>query len=991
MKFHFEPDLEYQQDAIAAVCDLFRGQEVCRSEFTVAHGLGEARLAGIVENDLGVGNLLALPKDVILANLKEVQLRNGLLPAASLESRDFTVEMETGTGKTYVYLRTIFELNQRYGFTKFAIVVPSVAIKEGVNKSLEMMGDHFRALYAGAPFEHFIYDSAKLGQVRNFATSPQIQIMVMTVGAINKKDFNTIYQQNEKTGGERPIDLVKATNPVVIVDEPQSVDGGLEGRGREALAAMNPLCTLRYSATHVDKHHMVYRLNAVDAYEQKLVKQIEVAAGTVADDHNSAYVRLLSTRRQRGVISAQVEIDVATSGGRVQRREMTVQDGDDLEQRTRREIYRDHYVGEIRVGRGNESLELRVPGNEHWLRPGEAHGAVDPLAVHRQMIRKAIREHLDKERRLNPQGIKVLTLFFIDKVANYRNYDEDGNQAKGPFARIFEDEYRSAANSPEYKSMFEGVDLAEASVQSHDGYFSIDVRRGIERWTDTAENRQTDRDRAERAYNLIMRHKEKLLSFDEPLKFIFSHSALREGWDNPNVFQICALRDIGTERERRQTIGRGLRLCVNQDGERQRGFELNTLTVIAQESYEDFAENLQREIEEETGIRFGVVEEHHFALVNDENGQNGRMGVEKSKELQRYLVIKGYLDQEGKVTDSLREALHNEALALPDEFEPMREEITEALRKATGRIEIKNAGERRPVQRREAVLNSEEFQALWDRVKYKTTYRVKFNNGQLLEQCTEALEQMPVIPRARLQWNKASVQIEQGGVQGRLLESRLPENLRGEVAELPDLLTELQDRTQLTRRSIARILSDSGKLEEFRNNPQKFIETAAEVINRRKRQSLVDGIKYDRSGSESYYAQELFVKEELAGYLNKMIESKKSVYDYVKWDSENEKKFAEQLEKNTAVKVYAKLPGRFHIATPLGAYNPDWAVLIENDDAERLYFVAETKGTSFLDDLRNAELAKVKCGQKHFAALAVGESPARYRVVHELDELFGEM
>ena len=471
MKFQFEPDLDYQQDAIAAVCDLFRGQEISHSEFTVAHGVYEVGLPGVIENDLGVGNMLTLPDPDLLTNLKKVQLRNGLPTSSLLGSRDFTVEMETGTGKTYVYLRTIFELNRLYGFTKFAIVVPSVAIKEGVNKSLEMMDDHFRTLYAGVPFEHFIYDSAKLGQVRNFATSPQIQIMVMTVGAINKKDINTIYRENEKTGGEAPIELIRATNPIVVVDEPQSVDGGLEGRGREALDRMNPLCTLRYSATHVDKHHMVYRLNAVDAYEQKLVKQIEVAAATVADDHTSPYVQLVSTRQRRGVISAQVQIDVATAGSRVQRRELTVQDGDDLEQITRRELYRDHYIGEIRVDRGNERMELRVPGDERWLQPGETYGAVDRLTVQQEMIRKAIREHLVKEKRLNPQGIKVLTLFFIDKVSNYRHYREDGSPAKGDYARIFEEEYRRAARDYLFESMFEGVDLAEAVEQAHDGLF----------------------------------------------------------------------------------------------------------------------------------------------------------------------------------------------------------------------------------------------------------------------------------------------------------------------------------------------------------------------------------------------------------------------------------------------------------------------------------------------------------------------------------------
>ena len=769
MKFQFEPDLDFQLEAIEAVCDLFRGQEAFRNEFTVTHDPTDQSQLGFAENDLGIGNSLSLPDDALLENLREIQLRNGLAPSPLLASHDFTVDMETGTGKTYVYLRTIFELNKRYGFTKFAIIVPSIAIKEGVNKSLEMMDDHFRALYSGVPFEHFIYDSAKLGQVRNFATSPQIQIMVVTVGAINKQAVNNIYQENEKTGGEKPIDLIRATNPILIVDEPQSVDGGLMGRGKEALDAMNPLCTLRYSATHADKHHMVYRLNAVDAYNRRLVKQIEVAAATVVDDHNQPYVRLLSTNRRGGVISAQVEIDVETSAGSVRRREMSVTDGDDLQRKTRRAIYRDHLIGEIRVGRGNECLELRVPGNEHWLNREEAYGHVDNLAVQREMIRRTIQEHFDKEKRLHVQGIKVLTLFFIDRVARYRDYDKDGNQLKGEYARIFEEQYRRVANSPDYRSLFEGVDVAEAAERAHNGYFSVD-KRG--RSIDTEENTQANRDIAERAYNLIMRDKEKLLSFEEPLKFIFSHSALREGWDNPNVFQICALRDIHTERERRQSIGRGLRLCVNQEGQRQHGFEVNTLTVIARESCEEFAENLQQEIEEETGIRFGIVEPHQLASIPI-IGEDGRPSIWGWSSRNRCMnTSRRRVTSTGKGCDSLRKALNDGTLALPEEFQPMHDAIVEALRQSAGRIEIKNADERRRANPREAILNSEEFKALWDRIKYKTTYRVQFDNEKLLEECAAALRVAPPVPRARIQWHTAGLQIGQSGVEAELQTNR---------------------------------------------------------------------------------------------------------------------------------------------------------------------------------------------------------------------------
>ena len=991
MKFQFEPDLDYQLDAISAVCDLFRGQEARRGEFSISASEDKAQL-GFAENSLGIANSLNLPQDAVLENLRETQLRNGLRPSESLESLDFTVEMETGTGKTYVYLRTIFELNKRYGFTKFVIVVPSIAIKEGVNKSLEMMGDHFRALYSGAPFDHFIYDSARMGRVRAFAASPDIQIMVVTVGAINKRDINSIYQENERTGGEKPIDLVRATSPILIVDEPQSVDGGVSGRGREALDSMNPLCTLRYSATHVDKRHMVYRLTAVDAFDRKLVKRIEVAAATVSDDYNNPYIRLVTTRRQRGnLITARVEVDEEMPSGSVRRREMVVQEGDDLERRTGRAIYREYFIGELRVGR-EPRMELRVPGDYVWLRTGEARGAVDNVAVHRAMIRRAIREHFEKEKRLAGEGVKVLTLFFIDRVALYRDRDADGNPAKGEYARIFEEEYRRLARNPDYAPLFgEKADLSDAAERAHDGYFSIDRRGG---WTDTAENNQTNRDNAERAYNLIMRDKEKLLSFDEPLKFIFSHSALREGWDNPNVFQICALRDIHSERERRQSIGRGLRLCVNQEGERQRGFEMNTLTVIARESYQEFAENLQREIEDETGFRFGIVESHQFAsiqIVGDDRRPQW-LGMEKSQALWENLRQRGYVDGQGKVSDSLRNDLKSGNVALPPEFEAVRDPIIEILRKSAGRIEIADADERRTANPREAVLNGRDFQELWERVKYKTSYRVHFDNEAMIGRCTESLRDAQDIPFIKLQWSDADIRIERAGVHASLRRTAAPVTLDGASVEIPDPLTELQDRTQLTRRSVCRILKGSGRLDDFERNPQKFIEIAAGVINRSKRASLVEGIKYQRLGDDRYFCQELFQTEELTGYLRNMLESQKSVYDHVIYDLGVEREFANALEMNTAVKVYAKLPNWFSVPTPLGAYHPDWAALIEDESGERLYFVVETKETAFLDDLRNVERAKVECGKAHFQSLRdVAPPPAEYKVVRNLDELMAQI
>jgi type III restriction enzyme len=983
MKLHFEPDLDYQRAAIEAVCDVFRGQEVCRTEFTVTKdAVGGAFLPGL-ESDLGLGNRLALLPEDILKNVNNIQLRNGLRKSETLESVDFTVEMETGTGKTYVYLRTIFELNRRFGFIKFVIVVPSVAIKEGVYKTLQMTEDHFKGLYAGTPCEFFLYDSSKLGQVRNFATSAGIQVMVVTVGAINKQDVNNLYKDSEKTGGEKPIDLIKATHPIVIVDEPQSVDGGLKGAGKAALAAMNPLCTLRYSATHVDKHHMLYRLDAVDAYQQKLVKQIEVAAATVEGGHNKAFVRFMApVVKGKNVVGARVELDVQGSKG-VQRKAVAVEPGDDLEQTTRREIYRDFRIGEVRAGTNDTWMELRYPGGEAFLRPREAHGDVDAMGIQREMIRRTIKEHLDKEKRLRPQGIKVLSLLFVDAVERYRQYDDDGNAVKGPYAAIFEEEYRRLAKHPDYRDLFEGVDLTASAEDVHDGYFSVDRKKIGERTVDVFRDTRGDTKADDSTYNLIMKDKERLLSFETPLKFIFSHSALREGWDNPNVFQICTLRDIRTERERRQTIGRGLRLCVNQNGERLRGFDVNTLTVVATESYEEFADNLQKEIESDTGIRFGVVEAHHFANVQvvSADGQAAPLGYDQSKALWEALKEAGHINGAGKVQDSLREALRNGTLTLPEPFQAYVAQVADVLKKLTGRLEIRNADERRPIRPRQAVLNSDEFKALWDRIKHKTTYRVQFDNEKLVNDCVRAVQRAPAITKTRLQWRKADIAIGKGGVQATETGGATMVVLDERDIPLPDLLTDLQDRTHLTRRTIYRVLVESDRLHDFLRNPQQFIELVAEVVNRCKRLAIVDGIKYQRLGDQEFYAQELFEEKELSGYLRNMLtDTKKSVYEHVVYESSVEASFADVLEKNDAIKVYAKLPGWFTVPTPLGPYNPDWAVLVNRDDGERLYFVVETKSGLLDGDIRSTEQAKIDCGRQHFKALQVHEDGAEYVV-----------
>jgi len=1001
IKLHFESNLDYQQDAIAAAVDLFKGQESCRSEFTV---VAEQKMQmelledATRENDLGVGNRLELLNDEVLDNLREIQFRHGIKDIAEvLESNNFTVEMETGTGKTYVYLRTIFELNKQYGFTKFMIVVPSVAIKEGVDATIRQTADHFLSLYpSAAGYNSFVYDSSRLNEVRNFATSDQIQIMVVTVGAINKKDVNNIYVEGEQTGGEKPIDLIRATNPILIVDEPQSVDGGMQGRGREALEAMNPLCTLRYSATHIDKFHQIYSLDSVQAYNKELVKQIEVAALEVEGDHNKAYLKLIKVEKgKRGAQpTARVEIDVQ-NGKSVKRQIVTVMAGDDLQQLTDRELYKECRIGQLKAGTKAKpgTMILSLPHSEVMISENEGINGLDGNAIARLMIARTIKEHLDKELLLRPQGIKVLSLFFVPSVDKYRLYDEEGNAHKGIFAQIFEEEYEKQIKNPEYNSLFKEIDTDTLAREVHDGYFAVDKKMHTP--FEDMDLKGNKEEQATSSYNLIMKEKEKLLSFDTKLKFIFSHSALKEGWDNPNVFQICNLRDMHSERERRQTIGRGLRLCVNQEGQRVRGFQTNRLTVIANESYEKFADELQMEIERETGIKFGVVDTSQFSAIpvyNDETGKHEALGVEESKAIYKFLRENDYVDSRNKVTPKLKEDLDSGEFSLPDDIstrtKKVADKVKEVLVHLSSKIKIKNADEREQVKLNKQRFLDPSFKALWDKIKYKTTYRVEFDEAKLIDECSSGILDMPSVVKTRARFVKAELAIDEGGIGAEEKAQGRFENIADKQIPLPDILTDLEAKTKLTRKSLVDILVESRRLEDFKSNPQQFIEYASEAINRTKRQMLVDGITYKRVGDTEFYAQELLATEELTGYFQNMVPADKSIYEYVVCDSEGvEKGFAEDLEKNESVKVYVKLPGWFKVPTPLGTYNPDWAIVVTESGEDKLYLVIETKGSLWWDDLRHSEGGKIGCAKEHFKAIAIEANPAKYVKAKQLSDV----
>lgn len=975
MKLHFESDLTYQQNAITSVCDLFEGQEKWESEMTVL-----APAQGALSFEGATGSMPVNPQipedDVLLKNLNNVQLKNQLPPSPVLDSHDFTVEMETGTGKTYVYLRTMLELNKRYGMSKFIIVVPSVAIKEGVYKTLQITEEHFKSLYAGVPYEYYLYDSAKPADVRNFATSSVMQIMVMTVGAINKKDVNKLYQSSEKTTVDdldKPIDLIRATRPIIIVDEPQSVDGGLNGAGKTALDAMHPMFTLRYSATHVHKHHMVYRLDAIDAYNQKLVKQIEVAGLEVQNASNSPYVKLVSINSKKNSISATVIVDIADKKGGVNRSEITVHDGMTLDDETGRDIYQGYRISEIRTGKEGY-LTLETPSNTYYMKVGDVVGDIDPMLIQRHMIRRTIREHLDKELRLNPQQIKVLTLFFIDKVDFYRQNNEEGLREPGEYARIFEEEYLKAIKSPAYKDLLPSH--PEHAKDVHDGYFSIDKKGG---WAETSESNNAGRENAERGYNLIMKNKEKLLSFSNPVRFIFSHSALKEGWDNPNVFQICSLREMGSERERRQTLGRGLRLCVNQEGERVRDDSINILTVVASENYEAYAERLQSEIENETGIRFGIIEKDAFAHVVTNSGSESKaIGVSGSNEIWTWLITEGYLEKSGKISKSLSKALHENTFILMEKYLSVQKHIEAILHKSNTRLNINNAEERVKVKYRKENFNSPYFNELWKRIKYKTVYKLDFSEEKLVEACAKSIEEMPAVDKATLSFSKAVITKDRSGLDVKVLVNGTTTSVI-EVSgqQLPDLLSVLQDKTGLTRRSLVQILKESGRINDFIKNPNSFIKEVITRINYVKSLSIIDGIKYYPISSENY-AQSLFNEKELTGYTRRMFKAgNKSLHEYINVDSDIEREFAKDLEMQEEVKLYTKLPNWFKIPTPLGNYNPDWALVINKNGEDNIYFVVETK--SNLLTLRDNESGKIKCGEAHFESLTpLNENPAKY-------------
>lgn len=1014
-------------DAVNAVVDLFTGQEKTKSTFSVV----DERQTSLLP-EMGQGNALYIDQETLTSNMHTVQKRNNLPLTPSAKDCQFCIEMETGTGKTYVYTKTIFELNRKYGFTKFVIVVPSVAIREGVYKSFQITQEHFGLQYDNVPCRYFIYNSAKLSDVRQFATSSNIEVMIINIDAFKKAE-NIINQAQDRLNGETAMGFIQNTHPIVIIDEPQSVDN--TPKAKEAIATLNPLCVLRYSATHREKINLLYRLTPVDAYQMGLVKQIAVSSNQIAGGFNQAYVRLLSVSNDKG-FKARVELDVKGKTGAVTRKTMTVKPGDDLFLLSgQRELYEGYTVAGIDCTPDFEHIEF---GNTQEVKLGKAIGDVDENIVKKAQIRRTIETHLDKELRYLDKGIKVLSLFFIDKVDKYRH--EDGTP--GIYATMFEECYQELMAKPKYAVLQERFTTDVSKV--HNGYFSQDKKGRLK---DTKGDTQADDD----TYNTIMRDKEWLLSFECPLRFIFSHSALREGWDNPNVFQVCTLIEQKSTFTCRQKVGRGLRLCVNQDGERIEDKNINVLHVMANESFSEFASTLQKEIEDETGVKFGVLQFSLFsgmvyearrdvekqvtteqaqavvealktAGVVNEAGQvatvvkpkeielpkalepikevvqdiiekaqpvavesltgttytetvveEHTVTHEEATELLEHFEQKGYITSTGKVKDTMKNALKNGTLDLPKKYEAARERFEQIIANADRKPPVRDASRDVVVRLNKQVMLSPEFLELWNKIKQKTAYRVSIDTEQLVENCVKAIREMPHIPKTRLVSQTADIHIEQAGISHIEREMRTMD-IANDYQALPDIITAISDETLLTPATVNRILVESGRCGDFLNNPEAFLEQVVELIRSHRHALAIDGIRYVKLDGQEYYVQEIFDTTELLANLDRnAVKVEHSVYDYVVYDSSTvEKPVAVALDNDPDVKMFFKIPSRFKIETPIGTYNPDWAVYLNKNGEEKLYFVLETKGDTSFMHLKTSEQLKIHCGKEHFKALNAG-------------------
>lgn len=933
MKLKFDATQAYQLEAIKTIIDVLKGQPITSSSFEVKF---KTEGASIALTEKGISNRLVLKDEQILENIQSIQAERKLPISKCLEpllsddckqnycSLNFTVEMETGTGKTYTFLRTIYELNKVYGFKKFVIVVPNIAIREGTLKNLQLTYEHFQSFYENPLVNSDMYDSSKITKLRHFATSDAIQILVINIDSF-AKDNNIINTLRET--GVKPIEYIQSCSPIVIVDEPQNMESELR---KSAIGNLNPLFTLRYSATHRKFYNLVYSLNPVEAYDLGLVKQIEVDGIVAEANSNKPFIELISIPKPTPngkTLKAKIAIYTHEKNG-IKRKEFVISPSEDLFYLSSwRDVYKDGYIL-TSIHRDPDYIGFSNGIKVYYKQP--TNDSSDEIM--KFQIERTIRRHFEKEVRYwkrgseesrnSPKRIKVLSLFFIDKVSNYRIYDSDGETHNGKFAKWFEElfsklsiefknEYPDLYTDMPIKEYFDSDRVHDTDIppmhpnymnasKVHNGYFSLDKGR----IKDTSGTSKADND----TYTLIMKDKERLLSTDEPLRFIFSHSTLREGWDNPNVFQICTLNESKSENRKRQEIGRGLRLCVDGTGERVFDKNINILTVIANESYEDFSQSLQEDIQRETSVSF-----------------SGR---------------------------------------------------------------IKNAREKQKVKLTKELTpeNCPLFFEIWDRIKYRTRYRVEYDTDELINKAVYSLKDFNTIPmtkRPMLEAKRASFRYSNEGIKTIITDTdrKATDDIKYPI---PDIYTYIQNRLDISRQTIFQILKKSGRLGEFAINPQIFLDNIVKAIENALASLMIDGIKYEKINDKNY-EMSMFETEEIETYCENLFtvtKNEKTIYNYIAIDSTIETKFACDCETDNNVKFFFKLPKKFKIPTPIGNYTPDWAVIFDND--KRIYFVAETKPFSI--DLRLSEMQKINCGKAHY--LLASPNDVAYQKLTELSELY---
>ena len=988
---------KFQADAAKAVVDVFTGQPYLTPTYLMDRGVGYQQSLTDEDDFTGWRNGRIVPElsdQIILEHLQKVQRANQIKPSEKLEGHyNLTIEMETGVGKTYTYIKTMYELNKHYGWSKFIIVVPSIAIREGVYKSFQVTQEHFAEEY-GKKIRFFIYNSSQLTEIDRFASDSSINVMIINSQAFNAKgkDARRIYMKLDEFRSRRPIDIIARTNPILIIDEPQSVEGA---QTKERLKEFNPLLTLRYSATHKSDsiYNMVYRLDAMEAYNKRLVKKIAVKGITESGSTaTEGYVYLEGINLSKADPTATLQFDFKDATG-IRKKTMKAGIGFNLYDNSGGlDEYQNGFVVKFIDGRDN-SVEFL---NGIKIYAGDVIGKVSGDQLRRIQIRETILSHIERERQLFHKGIKVLSLFFIDEVSKYKQYDEAGNPCNGIYADMFEEEYEDIVSSLQRE--FDDEDYLRyldsiSAHETHAGYFSIDKKGKLtdSKLSDKKEKTSDDID----AYDLIMRNKELLLDRDpkrSPVRFIFSHSALREGWDNPNVFQICTLKQSCSEVRKRQEVGRGLRLCVNQDGGRMDANVLgndvhavNVLTVIASESYDSFAKSLQTELADAVADRPIAVTAELFKgkVLVDASGSEQVVDGELAQAIHYDLIVNGYIDRKGVLTDKYYADKVNGGIKVAAEVADSRDAVLSILDSVydSRAIQPENARDKNvELQVDPEKLAMPEFKALWQRISPKSVYVVDFDTDELVRKAIAALDGKLNVPEiffkvetGAMEEIKSRDDLLSGAafVREQTGTYRAERKIRADGGVRYDLIGKLVGETGLTRKAVVQILSGIRKdvFDQFKYNPEEFIIKAAGLINDEKATAIIEHITYNML--DERYDADIFTEPAIKGRLGvNAIKARRHLYDHIVYDSENERDFAEKLDTDAKVAVYVKLPKGFYISTPVGRYNPDWAIAFHKDSVKHIYFVAETKGSLSSLQLRLIEEAKIHCAREHFKAIS---------------------